>query len=115
MRLQTDPTIIYGIMNERGKEITNIRKKDLKRPTAYNTYVINGLPPGPIGNPGIEALRAAVEPEETPSLYFVSQNDGTHVFSKTYKEHLKAVKKFQLNPKARQGKSWRDLKNKRTR
>ena len=110
MRLQTDPTIIYGIMNETGEEIKNIRKKHLKQPTAYNTYVINGLPPGPIGNPGIEALKASVNPEKTSFLYFVSQNDGTHVFTKNYKDHLKAVKKFQMNPKMRQGKSWRDLK-----
>lgn len=113
MRLQTDPTIIYGIMHETGKEISNIRKKDITRPTAYNTYVITGLPPGPIGNPGIEAIKAVVKPETTPYLYFVSQNDGTHIFTSTYKDHLKAVKKFQLNPKMREGKSWRDLQQKR--
>lgn len=115
MRLQTDPTIIYGIMNESGREISNIRKKDILKPTAYNTYVIKGLPPGPIGNPGIEAIRAAITPKNTKFLYFVSQNDGTHVFTTNYKDHLKAVKKFQLNPKARQGKSWRNLKQKRVR
>lgn len=113
MRLQTDPTIIYGILNETGKEITNIRTKDLRRPTAYNTYVIKGLPPGPIGNPGLEAIKAAVQPKETPFLYFVSQNDGTHIFSETYEKHRKAVNKYQKDPKMRQGKSWRDLKNKR--
>ena len=113
MRLQTDPTIIYGIMNETGKEIKNIRKKDIKRPTAYNTYTINGLPPGPIGNPGIEAIKAAINPQNTNFLYFVSQNDGTHVFTTNYKDHLKAVKKYQLNSKAREGKSWRDLNKKR--
>ncbi len=113
MRLQTDPTIIYGIMNETGKEIRNIRKSDITRPTAYNTYVINGLPPGPIGNPGIDALRAAANPKATDYLYFVSQNDGTHIFTKSYKDHLNAVKKYQLNPKMRQGKSWRDLNQKK--
>ncbi len=113
MKLQTDPTIIYGIMHETGKEIKNIRKSDITRPTAYNTYVIKGLPPGPIGNPGLEALRATAEPESTEFLYFVSQNDGTHVFTKTYKDHLRAVKKFQMNPDMRQGKSWRDLKQKK--
>jgi UPF0755 protein len=110
MRLQTDPTIIYGILHETGEEIRNIRRKDIRRPTAYNTYVIPGLPPGPIGNPGAEALKAALQPAASSYLYFVSQNDGTHVFTKTYKDHLKAVKKFQLNPKMRQGKSWRNLK-----
>jgi UPF0755 protein len=113
MKLQTDPTIIYGIMNETGQEIANIRKSDIRRPTAYNTYVIKGLPPGPIGNPGREALLAAAQPQPSEFLYFVSQNDGTHIFSKSYKDHLKAVNKFQLDPKMRQGKSWRDLKEKR--
>lgn len=114
MRLQTDPTIIYGLLAETGNEISNITRKDLKKPTAYNTYVISGLPPGPIGNPGIESLRAALNPKPSPYLYFVSQNDGTHIFTETYQKHLKAVKKFQLDPRARQGKSWRDLKTKGT-
>ncbi len=113
MRLQTDPTIIYGIMNETGKEIRNIRKSDIRRPTAYNTYVIKGLPPGPIGNPGLASIKAAVAPAATPFLYFVSRNDGTHVFSESYKGHQRAVKKFQLNPAMRAGKSWRDLKKKK--
>lgn len=110
MRLQTDPTIIYGILDQTGNEVKNIRKKDILAPTPYNTYVINGLPPGPIGNPGIESIRAAINPAQSDYLYFVSQNDGTHKFTKSYKAHLKAVKKFQLNPKMREGKSWRDLK-----
>lgn len=113
MRLQTDPTIIYGIMMETGQEINNIRKSDILKPTAYNTYVISGLPPGPIGNPGAESLKAAASPETTPFLYFVSQNDGTHIFTETYQSHLKAVKKFQMDPEMRQGKSWRDLKEKK--
>ena len=114
MRLQTDPTIIYGIMDQTGREIKNIRKKDIRKPTPYNTYVIKGLPPGPIGNPGIEAIKAAIRPKKSEFLYFVSQNDGTHVFSENYDKHLKAVRDFQLNPEARKGKSWRDL-NKKTR
>lgn len=113
MRLQTDPTIIYGILRKTGREIKNIRKSDIRNPTEYNTYVISGLPPGPIGNPGIEAIQAAANPQSTPYLYFVSQNDGTHIFSKNYGDHQKAVRKFQLNPKMRKGKSWRDLKQKR--
>ena len=112
MRLQTDPTIIYGIMHETGHEINNIKKSDITKPTAYNTYVINGLPPGPIANPGIESIKAAVQPRNTPFLYFVSQNDGTHIFTESYDDHLKAVKKYQMDPRARQGKSWRDLKEK---
>ena len=112
MKLQTDPTIIYGILDETGEEINNIRRKDILNPTSYNTYVIEGLPPGPISNPGIKSIKAVLEPEETEYFYFVSKNDGTHVFSKTYGEHLKAVEKYQKNPEMRQGKSWRFLKKK---
>ena len=111
MKLQTDPTIIYGIMDKTGKEVNNIRKKDILNPTSYNTYVIKGLPPGPISNPGIESIKAVLNPKKTEYLYFVSKNDGTHVFSKTYKEHLRAVEKYQKNSEMRQGKSWRDRKN----
>lgn len=112
MRLQTDPTILYGIMHATGQEVNNIRKQDIRAKTLYNTYVINGLPPGPIANPGIEALKASVDPETSEYLYFVSQNDGTHIFTSNYNDHLKAVKKYQLDPKMRAGKSWRDLKKK---
>jgi UPF0755 protein len=112
MLLQTDPTIIYGKALESGKIEINITKADLSRYTPYNTYVIKGLPPGPISNPGREALLAAVTPATSKYLYFVSHNEGTHEFSEDYQAHLKAVKKFQLDPKARAGKSWRDLKNK---
>lgn len=111
MKLQTDPTIIYGKAEKSGKIEINITRADLTEPTRYNTYVIYGLPPGPIANPGREALLAAVKPAESPYLYFVSQNNGTHIFSAEYKDHLKAVQKYQLDPKAREGKSWRDLKN----
>ena len=109
MRLQTDPTIIYGIAEKDGKTIYKISRADISTPTRYNTYVIRGLPPGPIANPGREALLAAVRPEQTEDLFFVSQNDGTHVFSNDYETHAKAVRKFQGDAKARQGKSWRDL------
>jgi UPF0755 protein len=68
------------------------------------------LPPGPIANPGKEALAATVKPATSEYLYFVSYNNGTHKFSKDYKEHSAAVQKYQLDPKAREGKSWRDLK-----
>ena len=110
MRLQTDPTVIYGVVEQTGQSKINITKKDLLTPTRYNTYSIFGLPPGPIANPGREALLAAVSPEDTPYLFFVSQNNGTHIFTETYEEHSKAVRTYQMNPKMRQGKSWRDLK-----
>lgn len=108
MRLQSDPTTIYGIWT---RYTGNITRADLLTPTEYNTYTIPALPIGPIANPGKDALLAAVRPAESQNLYFVSQNDGRHVFSKTYEEHNAAVRRFQLDPKARQGKSWRDLKN----
>ncbi|WP_415063537.1 endolytic transglycosylase MltG [Bdellovibrio sp.] len=110
MRLQTDPTVIYGKAEKTGRIEINITRNDLVTPTPYNTYVISGLPPGPIANPGREALLAALKPEESLYLFFVSQNDGTHVFSEDYQGHKKAVEKFQLDRRAREGKSWRDLK-----
>lgn len=114
MRLQTDPTVIYGKAEQTGRMEISITRADLNTPTPYNTYAIEGLPPGPIANPGKEALLAALKPQASDYLFFVSQNDGTHVFSADYKAHQKAVEKFQLDPKARKGKSWRDL-NKKTR
>ena len=105
MKLQTDPTILYGILKKTGKETNNIRKKDILTPTGYNTYVIKGLPPGPISNPGIEAIKAVLKPRKSDKLYFVSKNDGTHVFSKNYRDHLRAVGKYQKKFKKRNGKS----------
>ncbi len=109
MKLQSDPTIIYGIWRETGQEIKNIRRRDILSPTAYNTYTVSALPKGPIANPGREALQAVIQPAESDYIYFVSRNDGTHVFSKTLQEHNQAVKAFQLDSKARMGKSWRQL------
>lgn len=114
MLLQTDPTIIYGIAEKTRKTVFKISKKDILTPTRYNTYVVKGLPPGPIANPGKAALLATVNPEMTDYLFFVSQNNGTHIFSVNYEDHNRAVKKFQLDPKAREGKSWRDLNKKKT-
>jgi UPF0755 protein len=92
MRLETDPTVIYGIPDFDG----NLRRTDLEnRSNPYNTYVIPGLPPGPIANPGRDALIAVVEPAESEFLFFVSQNDGTHQFSRTYQEHELAVDRHQ--------------------
>lgn len=113
MRLQTDPTIVYGILDAGRPYKGNITKADLLGPTRYNTYVIKGLPPGPIANPGKQALFAAAYPSRSDYLFFVSRNDGTHVFSKDYAGHTKAVGQFQLDAKARQGKSWRDLNKKK--
>ncbi|HLT22207.1 MAG TPA: endolytic transglycosylase MltG [Bacteriovoracaceae bacterium] len=107
MRLQSDPTTIYGIWH---RYDGNIRRKDLQEHTPYNTYRIPGLPKGPIANPSLEAIKAALNPEDHKYLFFVSKNDGTHIFTETYKEHSKAVNDYQKNVKARQGKSWRDLK-----
>ncbi len=94
MRLQTDPTVIYG-MGE-GFE-GNITRADLREATPYNTYVIEGLPPTPIALPGRAALEAAVQPEEGETLYFVSKGDGTHHFSRTLREHNNAVNRYIRN------------------
>jgi UPF0755 protein len=110
MKLQSDPTSIYGIWSRYNG---NISRKDLLDPNPFNTYYIPALPVGPISNPGRDAIQAVLYPAEHHYLYFVSKNDGTHVFSATYEEHNRAVKNFQLNAKARAGKSWRDL-NKRS-
>lgn len=91
MRLQTDPTVIYGIKDFDG----NLTRLHLQTETPYNTYIIKGLPPGPISNPGKASLSAVFKPEETDALYFVSRNDGTHVFSKTLREHNRAVRIYQ--------------------
>ena len=88
--LQTDPTVIYGIKNFDG----NITRKHLRTPTPYNTYIIRGLPPGPIASPGLAALKAAVNPAQTKYLYFVATGNGGHRFSKTLKEHNAAVKEY---------------------
>jgi len=109
MRLQTDPTVIYAKALKIGKIVIDIRKSDLMMDHPYNTYKRAGLPPGPISNPGKEAMKAAVNPAISDFLYFVSQNDGTHIFSETYEKHASAVRKFQMDRRARQGKSWRDL------
>ena len=90
--LQTDPTVIYGIENFNG----NLTRKDLQRPSPYNTYLNRGLPPGPIASPGFKALLAAAQPAESSYLYFVARGDGSHQFSNSLVEHNRAVRKFQL-------------------
>ncbi|MGE5841067.1 MAG: endolytic transglycosylase MltG, partial [Deltaproteobacteria bacterium] len=91
MRLESDPTVIYGIENFDG----DLKKKDLVEKTPYNTYVIHGLTPGPIANPGLESIKAVIDPANTDYLYFVSKNDGSHHFSKTLAEHNRAVEIYQ--------------------
>jgi UPF0755 protein len=93
MRLESDPTVIYGIRDFDG----NLRRSHLDDVTnRYNTYQHAGLPPGPIASPGLEAMRAVVEPADTKYLFFVSKNDGSHHFSPTYREHVNAVKRYQM-------------------
>jgi UPF0755 protein len=92
MRLESDPTVIYGIKNYNG----NITRSHLNTPTPYNTYTINGLPPGPIASAGIKAIEAALYPADTQYLYFVSKKDHTHHFSTNIKDHNRAVQKYQL-------------------
>ena len=102
MRLQTDPTVIYGL----GEGFDgNIRFRDLKKDTPYNTYLHKGLTPTPIALPGLDSIRAALHPAESKALFFVAKGDGTHYFSNTLEEHNKAVRKFQLKGKKARRKS----------
>ncbi len=90
MPLQADPTAIYGI--KRTKE--GVKKNDLKNRTPYNTYIIKGLPPGPIASPSLKSIKAALNPANVNYLYFVAKGDGSHIFSVDYKEHVSAINKI---------------------
>jgi UPF0755 protein len=95
MRLQSDPTAVYRLDAYRN----SVKRKDLDNDTPYNTYKIRGLPPGPIANPGIDSLQAALYPAPVNYLFFVSKNDGTHIFSSNLAEHAQAVLKYQIKRK----------------
>ena len=96
MRLQSDPTIIYGLVGGKGTLGRPILRSEIDQPTPYNTYLIDGLPPGPISNPGRASLEAAANPARTRELYFVADGTGGHVFAETYDQHQKNVARLRL-------------------
>jgi UPF0755 protein len=97
MRLESDPTVIYGIKNFNG----NLTRKDLRTRTPYNTYMNRGIPPGPIANPGLASIEAALYPADTGYLFFVAKKDGTHYFSTNIKDHNRAVYRYQLRRRSK--------------
>ena len=94
MKLQTDPTVIYGITKGQGVLGRGLRQSELRRETPYNTYVIEGLPPGPIANPGKASIEAALNPDSTDFVFFVADGTGGHAFATTLDEHNANVKKW---------------------
>jgi len=96
MRLQSDPTIIYGLTGGKGRLGRPILKSEIEQPTPYNTYVIDGLPPGPIANPGRASLEAVANPARTKDLYFVADGAGGHLFSESYDQHQKNLARLRL-------------------
>jgi UPF0755 protein len=96
MGLQCDPTVIYAIQRATGREVKNLTREDLQFDSPYNTYRYAGLPPGPIASPGRASIDAALKPADAPYLYFVSRNDGSHVFATTLEEHNKNVFQWQI-------------------
>jgi UPF0755 protein len=102
MKLQSDPTIVYGLVGGRGTLGRGIQRSEIERPTPYNTYVIEGLPPGPIANPGRAALEAVANPSRTKDLFFVADGTGGHAFSETLEGHARNVARWRQVEKARQ-------------
>jgi peptidoglycan lytic transglycosylase G len=101
MKLQSDPTIVYGLVGGKGTLGRGIQKAEIEKPTAYNTYVIDGLPPGPIANPGRAALEATANPSRTRDLYFVADGTGGHAFAESYDQHLRNVARWRQVEQAR--------------
>ena len=102
MKLQSDPTIIYGLIGGKGSLGRPIMKTEIEQKTPYNTYVIDGLPPGPIANPGRASLEAVANPARTKDLYFVADGSGGHVFAESYDQHQKNVAKLRAHERAEQ-------------
>jgi UPF0755 protein len=94
IKLQSDPTIIYGLVGGRGTLGRPIKRSEIQQPSPYNTYVVDGLPPGPIANPGRASLEAAANPARTRDLFFVADGTGGHAFTETYDQHQKNVVKL---------------------
>ncbi len=103
MKLQSDPTIIYGLAFGKGSLGRPISKADITQPTPYNTYIIDGLPPGPIGNPGRASIEAAASPARTKELFFVANGTGGHAFAETYEQHQKNVARLQVIEQEQRG------------
>ena len=101
MRLQSDPTVIYGLTNGSAPLGRKLSRKDLAQANPYNTYVISGLPPGPISNPGRAAIEAVLNPADTGELYFVADGAGGHAFARTLEEHNKNVSNWRKLMRAR--------------
>jgi UPF0755 protein len=96
MKLQSDPTIIYGLVFGKGALGHPLTRSEIAQPTPYNTYVIDGLPPGPIANPGRASIEAAANPARTKELYFAADGTGGHAFAETYDQHLKNVARLRV-------------------
>jgi UPF0755 protein len=96
MKLQSDPTIIYGLVGGKGTLGRGILRSEIEQPTPYNTYVIDGLPPGPIANPGRASMEAAANPARTKELFFVADGTGGHAFADNYEQHQKNVARLRV-------------------
>jgi UPF0755 protein len=102
IKLQSDPTIIYGLVGGKGTLGRPIKRSEIQQPSPYNTYVVDGLPPGPIANPGRASLEAAANPARTRDLFFVADGTGGHAFSDSYDQHSKNVAKLRAMEKQTQ-------------